>query len=939
MLKKIITFFIFFCIYIQNFAQQNPPNIKWKQIKTENAIVIFPFEVKSQGQKIANLIDYLYKPETKTLNTKPKQIPILIYNQTTESNGFVDLQPRRSAWYITPNQTVTGLGNEDWFSTLATHEYRHVVQFSKLNHGMTKFLGIFFGESAQLLGQTSIPYWFFEGDAVCTETALGNYGRGKNPQFEMGIRTLLINDKLFSYNKAKLQSYKNFYPNHYNLGWIMTSYARMKFGSDIWDKTLNSTSWFSIWPYAFSMSLKHFSGLNEKQLYKESMTFYQNKWKEKLPEIELTQISIKNTKKKKCWTNYSNPDYLTDGTIITKKSSLDNISAFYKILEDGSEKKIKDIDAVDFSISGNKSIWVRNNPDLRWDLRDFSDIVIYDFKTNKETQITKFGKYFSPALSPDCKLIAAVEFNEESLSFLVILDAETGNVIKKYSVLNNEIMRTPFWSNDGNEIVFTKSSNSKTGISILNYKTEIQKEMIVPCYENIGQPVFYENFILYNSPFSGIDNIYAIDTITKQKYQVTSVISGAYNPKIKDNKMLFSNYSVDGYDIAEIELNPNTWKKIEDVKNIEFDNYSHLIEQEQNKSIIDSALIPNKNYEITDYKQFKHILNIHSWGFYPANENSTEFRIFTGNLMNTILTTSGVNYDKNEKTYTGFSFISLQKYFPIFDFGITYGNRNVLKDSANFDFWTEYNNSLNITLPFNLSKGLYTSYFKIKSGINFTKFFNKENREYFTEIGNSQFVSQKYNVTYYKYKRMAYRDLNPKFGFYSMINYRHTPFKQKIEASLFSVSGSVYLPGIFKHNSIKISVGYEQQKQFISNQRAEYYPFASILYFSRDYELPLFEKFTKFSCDYIFPIWYPDFGIGSLLYFKRLRSGFFYDYSRVSFSSIYPNTEYQSAGIETFMEFHIFRKEYPFEIGYRISYLVEEKEIIKSVLMFTIPIQ
>ena len=61
------------------------------------------------------------------------------------------------------------------------------------------YLYLLFGE--QIIGASAglfIPTWLFEGDAVCTENALSNYGIGRSPNFEMGLRTQILNKKLYS---------------------------------------------------------------------------------------------------------------------------------------------------------------------------------------------------------------------------------------------------------------------------------------------------------------------------------------------------------------------------------------------------------------------------------------------------------------------------------------------------------------------------------------------------------------------------------------------------------------------------------------------------------------------------------------------------------------------------------------------------------------------
>ena len=165
------------------------------------------------------------------------------------------------------------------------------------------------------MGEYSIPYWFFEGDAVAIETSLSEGGRGRIPQFDMPIRTMLLTNKKISYDKAKFGSYKTFVPGYYNLGYQLVSQARVMYGEDVWNKTLNHTSKISFWPYAFSRGLKKASGLNEKKLYKKVMSHLDSTWEDELKNITITNAKIINTKEKKSWTKYTEVNYLNENQI------------------------------------------------------------------------------------------------------------------------------------------------------------------------------------------------------------------------------------------------------------------------------------------------------------------------------------------------------------------------------------------------------------------------------------------------------------------------------------------------------------------------------------------------------------------------------------------------------------------------------------------------
>ncbi|NJO90361.1 MAG: hypothetical protein HC831_16500 [Chloroflexia bacterium] len=596
----------FLNVLIINAQKQNPPDILWKSLKSEHFEVIFPNEIEPEAQRIANTLEWVYKYDTRSLDVKPKPVSLVLYNRSNTSNAFAGLGPRRMGWYLTPPQTVTTLGSMDWAQTLAIHEYRHVVQYAKNKQHFTKFMTYLFGDIGQYMMRWSIPDWFFEGDAIVMETALTKEGRGRIPAFAMNIRSYLLNNEKFTYDQAYLGSYKRYYPSHYHLGYPLTAYGRVNYGNDIWDKVLTSTNKNSWWPYAFGNSLKKYTRKGVNKFYKAAMSEYDSIWKGQDKQIEPTEFRKINKGKRKNFTNYLNPKYNSAGNIICKKGSLDKIGAFYEIKPDGTEQKIKNTDAGIFDLNNDILCWTRTIPDVRWGERSYADIVMFGLKGKVENRLTKKGRYLSPSLSPDGKTLAVVEHDSLQETKLLLLDVESGNVKKivSQSIGMDDYLRTPVWSENGEFIAFTHARYKGTALSIYNVRTDEVKNILDYSWDNIGYPVFYKNFILYNSDYSGIGNINGVDINSGEKFQVTSSRFGAYNADVASDKMVYQEYAKEGFDIVEIDLEPAKWKRLEDVTKTEPAYYQPLVEQEGSQTI-DEAAIPNKNYPVEKYMKFK----------------------------------------------------------------------------------------------------------------------------------------------------------------------------------------------------------------------------------------------------------------------------------------------------------------------------------------------
>lgn len=936
---KNVLFVLSFVFSISISAQkQNPPQILWKTIKSEHFKVIFPNAIKSEAERVANTLEWVYKYDTKTLDVKPKPVSIVLYNRSTTSNAYAALGPRRMGWYLTPPQAVSSLGSIDWAQLLAVHEYRHVVQYAKNKKHFTKFATYLFGDMGQEMARWSIPDWFFEGDAIVLETALTKGGRGRIPAFSMAIRTYSIEKEHFNYDQAYLGSYKRYYPNHYYLGYPLTAFGRVKYGADIWDKVLERTAKISFWPYAFGTSVKNYTGLNMKKFYNKAMVEYDSAWTKQLNNVQLTDASIKNTKAKKSWTNYFNPQYDGKGNIIVGKECLGKIAAFYRIYPDGKEEKIKDTDAGIFNYSNGRISWARTIPDIRWGEQSFTDIVVLDLKTKKERYVTKKGKYFSPVISPDGSKIAAVKHGADQKNYLVILHSGSGKELAKYQVGKNDYIRTPVWSSDGNFVAFTHAKYNGPALSVLKVQNGKIFNVKPYSYENIGRPVFYKDFIIYNSSFSGIGNIYAVNIFTQESYLVTSRRFGAYNAAVseKNDKMLFQDYGKEGFDIAEMDLKPGNWVKTSKVKLTDPKYYKPLIGQEAGKNIYRSG-IPTKEYPVSE-KKYRSGLKFHSWGLYPLL-SVLDFSIMADNYLNTLSLTVGYLYNINENTHGAYMGVSFAKYFPVLSIVSAYNQKNRTYNfsdgSTEYLAWNEYTAKAGITLPFNISRGVYSTKFSFTGGANYTYIDNKPFRTLDETYGGS-FIPLYGAFSFSNFRRQALRDFNPKWGQSIGVDYTKIMDYDDYEGYLVSARSGFYFPGILANNSLRLGASYEQQLKFDANNSNNSYYFSSKMSFPRGYDAEALDKVYKLSFDYKFPIWYPDMSLGPIAYIKRVRGGVFFDHAKGLFGTL--AKEYNSVGGSLLFELNVFRIRYPLEIGAQYAYRITDGGYKLSLLISGLPI-
>jgi hypothetical protein len=544
----------------------DPGAVRWNQIKTPNFKVIYPHTWEKQAQYIANGLEYIYLPGSRSISQHTPRTPVIIHNQTTVPSSVTYIAPRRMEYFTTSPQDIYP---QDWVDQLIIHEFRHAVQYSAVNCGFTKGLSYILGEQGVFaVFGLFLPMWFIEGDATVAETALHNTGRGRTPSFEMRIRAQLVQKGIYSYEKANYGSFLDFVPGKYELGYQLVGWSRVDFGPTIWSNVLSNVGRRPYTLAPMSSALKRQTGFNKYHLYDTLTRQIQKNW---LEEDKLTQenkYQQLTSPAEKLYTNYNIPVIYRDSMIIAVKSSLDNLTKVVLLNKEGKEKDLLSLGVNYYSesLSTSDSVlyWSELVNDPRWLLRDYRVIKTYRFSTGKTGQLTHLTRYYAPSVTRDGKYLAAVEADLENKYSLVILNSYDGSLIRKINTPDNLLFIHPKWSEDGKSIVSVVFGKEGNNLAITNPETGTTELLLQYSSMEMKRPSFYRNFILYTASYNGKDNIYAIDRNTKDVYQITSARFGASDAFVINDQsaIIYSNYTSDGYKLVEEKLDPISWNII-----------------------------------------------------------------------------------------------------------------------------------------------------------------------------------------------------------------------------------------------------------------------------------------------------------------------------------------------------------------------------------------
>lgn len=922
---------------------QDPSSIRWKQINTTNFQLIYPDEFDNQAQRLAFILSKVYDYGSKTLNYKPHKISVVLHTRTVKSNGLVAWAPKRIELFTTPHQQIYA---QDWLEELGLHEFRHLVQMDKIQSELPELVKVILGEqAAAIVVGAYLPFWFLEGDAVVTETALSNTGRGRMASFSMEYRAQLIEKGKYSFDKAYLGSYKDFVSDHYKLGYWMVGKTREKFGTDIWSDALQKIGKqpFSITP--LYSTVKKFSGLSTKQLYANIFDQLTQDWQQELANQTIDSIQIVSPSRKN-YTEYLYPDFYRDSIIVAYRKSIDDIGRFVLIYPDKSEEIIYTPGTIfeeSVSMRENLIIWAERRADIRWSHADRSVIRVYNIENKAIHEIQHSNKLFSPVISPDLKSFAAVEVDPANTIYLSVFDMATGNRMFQFKTVDNQYFFTPAWSANSDRIYLICLGSQGKYLASLNLTDKNLKQLTDYTFANLKNPAVSNNQVIFSSDFSGKDNLYRFDLSTAKITQVLSVPFGADYPSVSDsgNRILFSNYNSSGYQLAEYKLQPASRKAVIENLNLKVDQLAQNLNK-QEMGVVDFSRTDSTEFKSKTYSKFGHLFNFHSWAPAYIDVNNYDikpgFSLFSQNKLGTAETRIGYEYQLADNTGQYHVAFNYSGWFPEINTELTYGNaasnyyqitntvnqqNEIIRSDTTIQryTWNELTANLDVRLPLNFSKGKYSRVLIPEIKYTFNQI--SKNVSMPDNFYSGIYHAQTFRLNFYNLLHQSTQNLMPKWGQQIDLIFRNTPYVGNNLGKMFGGQSVIYLPGIFTNNGLRIYQGY-QEKTFSGN-----HSFSNFIRTPRGYPSFQNNKMYSMALDYRFPLFYPDFSIGKLAYIKRLKSDVFYDYAWLSVPAVdqngkvYPNHSQfgqKSLGLEITSDLHVLRFFAPLEIGFRTIY-------------------
>jgi hypothetical protein len=242
-----------------------------------------------------------------------------------------------------------------------------------------------------------------------------------------------------------------------------------------------------------------------------------------------------------------------------------------------------------------------------------------------------------------------------------------------------------------------------------------------------------------------------------------------------------------------------------------------------------------------------------------------------------------------------------------------YGNYAQINISNNLKNYSKI--TATTYIPFNLSRSTYSSAFIPALRMSYRNIYYVESIDNQLQY-NKGYLSSELIFSYYINSKLSLKDINPRWGMSLLYNNLTPRLHSKFYSADTYLLGTIYLPGMFRHHSIKLAGGFEDGLRMEMELPRGY----------SESEVFTLRESKKMSFSYTFPFLYPDVSIGPLAYIKRVHANFYFD--RTSYTQFVYNGQifkqkgdYTSYGLELGFKMNFLRFYIPVTPTIRYSYL------------------
>lgn len=559
-------------------ARAADPYLDWYTVESPHFRVHYHSGLEDIAQRTTSSAESVYQRLVPILAWEPKQVTeIVVTDDTDSANGSATALPYNALrLFATAPDDMSPLAEyDDWINELVTHEYTHILQMDNTS-GLPAIGNAILGKTYAPNYQAQ-PRWILEGLAVVMESSHTSAGRLRSSQFDMYLRTDVLEDHL-----ARLDEISNsprrwpggnlwyLYGANF-IAWIVDIYGPSTYAAVATDYGA------SVVPWGINRAIRRVTGRTYEQLYQGWQASLTRRYRAQAERVRALGLREGRRITHRGY-NATAPRFLPDcdgsgePRLAYQRDDGHTTAGIYALSlagpnADESAELLARGNARGIAFDAECSLFYDSTaPSRRF--YSFTDL----FRQKAHTRATSprersrnrlsiGARANTPDVSPDGRWLTYVT-NRAGTSTLRIAQLNEENQLAGERALvpsaRDEQAYTPRFSPDGQRVAYSAwTRGGYRDIRVVDVHTgafyELTHDRAIdqqPVWSPDGSTLYFV------SDRTGIANIYAYQFAERRLAQVTNVLSGAYHPAISNDgtRLVYVGYSSRGFDLFDMPL-------------------------------------------------------------------------------------------------------------------------------------------------------------------------------------------------------------------------------------------------------------------------------------------------------------------------------------------------------------------------------------------------
>ncbi len=553
-------------------ARAGDSDLVWWTIETEHFVINYYSPNEDVARRVAVVAERAHRNLAPALRHTPRDKTLInLIDDTDGANGFASVLPRNAItlFATAPSGFSTLNDHDDWLYGLVAHEYTHILHLDTIS-GIPTWYNHVFGK---VWAPNQIqPRWFIEGIATYEESKRSSSGRIRSAVFDMYLRMAVLTGKAIGLDGMSTGPIAWPQGNAvYLYGSHFLDYIADRYGDDRMAAISHEYGQQPV-PFGLNRAVKRTVGKDYLALYDEWLEHMREKYAlqrdavEKRGRREGRQMTFLGQ-------GNSNPRYTANDAEIVWSRSDGRTHSAYRIVASGKDieasRELTQIDgsgAISMLPDGTGMVLERGGV---WRTNyDYGDLWRFDFKSRRLTRLSYGLRAADPAVSPDGKQVA-LTINGSSRLRLAVMPIEphaAARIVWEGDWRWNQAF-SPAWSPDGKQLAFSAwTRGGYRDIWLLDVASG-HAEPLMHDRAIDGDPTWSPDghWLYFSSDRSGIYNLYAMDTSTRELWQVTNVLGGAFTPDVSHDgtHIVYMGYDELGFQLYEMRNDRERWLRAE----------------------------------------------------------------------------------------------------------------------------------------------------------------------------------------------------------------------------------------------------------------------------------------------------------------------------------------------------------------------------------------